>query len=169
VRDNAYSFGRYETNYRMKGGGDGAQPAVWTATLPYAGEYDIAYYFLPRRINGSTRNGFYSGASAYRIKITHQGETTEMTIDPDQLEAGWNALGRFNFDQGEEAVFELSDLADGRIYADAVRWRYVDPNNPNAVYDEGIMPWEFGGRGRGGGFGGGGGRGGGGGTRGGGR
>ncbi len=154
VVENTYSFGRYENNFRMKSGGDGAQPAVWKATLPYAGEYDIAYYFLPRRINGSSRNGFYSGASEYHIKMTHSGETTELTIDPDQLQPGWNALGRFRFEAGEEAVFELSDLSDGRIYADAVRWRYVDPNNPNAVYDEGIMPWEFGGRGRGGGFGG---------------
>ncbi len=46
---------------------------------------------------------------------------------------------------------ELSDLADGRLYADAVRWRYVDPDNPNAFFDEGIMPWEFGFGGRGGG------------------
>lgn len=161
VSDNTYSFGRYETNYRNKYGGDGAQPAIWTATLPYAGEYDVAYYFLPQRINGSTRNGFWGGADTYRLTITHAGETTEMLIDTNQLEPGWNALGRFRFEAGEDAVVELSDLADGRLYADAVRWRYVDPENPNAFYDEGIMPWEFGGRGggRGGGrFGGGGGR-----------
>ena len=114
--------------------------------MPYAGEYDIAYYFLPRRINGSSRNGFWGAASSYRITIIHSGETTEMIIGTGQLEAGWNALGRFAFGEGEEAVVELSDLADGRIYADAVRWRYVDPDNPNALYDEGIMPWEFGGR-----------------------
>ncbi len=155
VRDNTFSFGRYETNYRMKGGGDGAQPAVWTTTLPHAGEYDIAYYFLPRRINGSSRNGFWGAASSYKISIFHAGGATEMTVATNQLEPGWNALGRFRFEAGDEAAVELSDLADGRIYADAVRWRYVDPDNPNAVYDEGIMPWEFGGgRGRGG-FGGG--------------
>jgi len=154
VQDNTYSFGRYENNYRMKYGSDGAQPAIWSATLPYAGEYDIAYYYLPRRINGSSRNGFWGGAGKYLLTITHAGETTEMTIDTGQLQAGWNALGRFAFEANEEASIELSDLADGRLYADAVRWRYVDPDNPNAVYDEGIMPWEFGmrggGRGRGG-------------------
>lgn len=154
VRDNTYSFGRYETNYRTKSGGDGAQPALWTTTLPYAGEYDIAYYFLPGRINGRTRNAFRGAADTYLITITHAGERTEMAISTDQLEAGWNALGRFAFGEGEEATVELSDLASGRIYADAVRWRYVDPDNPNALYDEGIMPWEFGGRGGFGGFGG---------------
>jgi ABC-type transport system involved in multi-copper enzyme maturation permease subunit len=148
VWDNPYAFGRYETNFRTKSAGDGAQPAVWTATLPHAGEYDVAYYFLPRRINGNTRNGFW-GASTYRITVMHAGQSTDMLIDTEQFQPGWNALGRFRFEAGEEAVIELSDLADGRLYADAVRWRYVDPDNPNAVYDEGIMPWEFGG-GRGG-------------------
>jgi hypothetical protein len=164
VADNTYSFGRYETNYRTKSGGDGAQPAVWKATLPYAGEYDIAYYFLPARINGNRRNAFYGAADTYLMTITHDGEITEMAVSTDQLEAGWNALGRFTFGELEEAVVELSDLASGRIYADALRWRYVDPDNPNAVYDEGIMPWEYGGRGGMGGRGGGGSRGGGGGN-----
>jgi hypothetical protein len=154
VQENPYSFGRYETNYRLKRGGDGAQPAVWTATLPYAGEYDVAYYYLPQRINGSYRNGFWGGADTYRLTITHAGQSTEMVISTNQLEPGWNALGRFRFEADEEATLELSDMADGRLYADAVRWRYVDPDNPDATYDEGIMPWEFGGRGRGG-FGGG--------------
>lgn len=155
VRDNPYAFGRYENNFRYKYPSDGAQPAVWTATLPYAGEYDVAYYFLPRRINGSTRNGFW-GSGTYRLTITHAGQSTEMLVDTDQLEPGWNALGRFRFEADEAAVVELSDLASGWLFADAVRWRYVDPENPNATFDEGIMPWEFGGRrGRGGrGFGG---------------
>ena len=164
VEENRYSFGRYETNYRVKSSGDGAQPAIWTATLPYAGEYDIAYYFLPRRISGRS-GGFWGAGSQYLMSIGHSGATTELRINTDQLEAGWNALGRFTFDEGEASI-ELSDLADGRMYADAVRWRYVDPDNPNAVYDEGIMPWDFGfgrggGGGRGGGFGGGDNRGGG--------
>ena len=69
----------------------------------------------------------------------------------NQLEPGWNGLGRFAFEEGEEVSIELSDLADGRLYADAVRFRYVDPENPNAIYDEGLQPWEF--RGGRGGFG----------------
>jgi ABC-type transport system involved in multi-copper enzyme maturation permease subunit len=153
VQANRIAFGRYETNYRSKSGGDGAQPAVWTTTLPYAGEYDVSYYFLTRRINGRDREGFRGAADYYSMTINHSGETTELTVNTDQLDPGWNALGRFTFEAGEEARVELSDLAEGNLYADAVRWRYVDPNNPNVVYDEGIMPWEWG-------FGGGGNRGG---------
>ena len=154
VQANRIAFGRYETNYRSKRGGDGAQPAVWTTTLPYAGEYDVSYYFLTRRINGRDREGFRGAADYYSMAINHSGGTTELTVNTDQLDPGWNALGRFTFEAGEEARVELSDLAEGNLYADAVRWRYVDPNNPNVVYDEGIMPWEWG-------FGGGGNRGGG--------
>ena len=144
VQANRIAFGRYETNYRSKSGGDGAQPAVWTTTLPYAGEYDVSYYFLTRRINGRDREGFRGAADYYSMTINHSGETTELTVNTDQLDPGWNALGRFTFEAGEEARVELSDLAEGNLYADAVRWRYVDPDNPNVVYDEGVMPWEWG-------------------------
>ena len=156
VLPSRFAFGRYETNYRRQEGGDGAQPAVWTTTLPYAGEYDVSYYFLERRINGRSnrRDGFCCAADYYLMNIHHGGETTELTIDTDYLDSGWNALGRFTFGEGEEASVELSDLAEGALYADAIRWRYVDPDNPNAVYDEGIMPWEYGWGGFGGGGGG---------------
>ena len=147
ARDHQFAFGRYETNFRFKRGGDGAQPAVWTATIPHAGQYDVAYYFLPERLNG--RNVFRGSAGAYRFTVTHAGETEELAVSTAHLQAGWNLLGRFTFEEGEQAVVEVSDLADGYIYADAVRWRYIDPENPNAVYDEGLLPWEFGG-GRGG-------------------
>ena len=143
VTANRIAFGRYETNYRSKSGGDGAQPAVWSTTLPYAGEYDVSYYFLTRRINGRDREGFRGAADYYSMAINHSGGTTELTVNTDQLDPGWNALGRFTFEAGEEARVELSDLAEGNLYADAVRWRYVDPDNPNAVYDEGVMPWEW--------------------------
>jgi hypothetical protein len=54
------------------------------------------------------------------------------------LNGGWNLLGRFHFEEGEEARVELSDQASGRLYADAMRWRWVDPNNPEAAYEEDV-------------------------------
>ncbi len=160
VLEHRYAFGRYETNFRSKSGADGAQPAQWAATIPHSGYYDVAYYFLPRRING--RPVFFGAADTYRFTISHGGERTEMAVQTDRLQPGWNQLGRLIFEAGQEATVELADLGDGRIYADAVRWRYIDPESPNAVYDEGLSPWESGGPG---GFGGRGGPGGGGGGR----
>ena len=42
-------------------------------TLPYAGEYDVSYYFLTRRINGRDREGFRGAADYYSMAINHSG------------------------------------------------------------------------------------------------
>ncbi len=142
----SYAFGRYESNFRSKEPGDGGQAAIWTATLPYAGEYDVAYYYLPERLNGRTI--VWRSADNFELTLHYGDQEVRFAMQANQLEPGWNGLGRFTFEEEEEVSIELSDLADGRLYADAVRWRYVDPNNRNAIYDEGLQPWEFrGGRG----------------------
>ena len=133
-----YAFGRYESNYRTKEPGDGGQPAVWTATLPYAGEYDVAYYYLPERVNG--RRILRGSADNFDLTMVRGDEGVGFAMQANQLRPGWNGLGRFTFEEGEEVSIELSDLADGRLYADAVRFRYVDPENPNATYDQGLQP-----------------------------
>ncbi|MFQ5742474.1 MAG: hypothetical protein ACE5HV_02670 [Acidobacteriota bacterium] len=141
VRSHPFAFGRYETNFRWKSPGDGAQPAAWAVKLPYEGDYDVAYYFLPSSLYG--RIGLRGLASSFGITVAHGGQTDELTLTTAQLEAGWNLIGRFHFEADEEARVELSDRADGRLYADAVRWRYVDPDNPDAAYEEGIAPWDL--------------------------
>jgi len=146
VMYNTYAFGRYETNFRYKYAGDGAQPAIWSTELPHDGTYDVAYYWLPERLD----NRFirWRAADTFRITLFHAGGETTLSIDADQLKPGWNSLGTFPFEAGSEARVELSDVADGALYADAVRWRYVDPDDPDAVFYDGLMPWEAGGRGR---------------------
>ena len=151
------AFGRYETNYRMKSPGDGAQPAVWTATLPHEGDYDVAYYFIDPRMARRFRLNL---ASSFSLTVTHGGKVDTLALERDQLRSGWNVLGRFHFAEGEAATVELSDLANGRLYADAVRWRYVDPNRPDDAFEEEMPVWEMRWGGRRGGSQGGGSRGG---------
>lgn len=136
------AFGRFETNFRMKPPGDGAQPAVWTAQIPRDGEFDVGFYFLDPAMARRFRIG-----STFILTIFHGGKADTLEMERDQMKAGWNYLGRYKFAEGEEAVVELSDRAEGRLYADAVRWRFFDPQNPDAYEDE--MP-TFTGRGRGG-------------------
>jgi len=140
-----YAFGRYETNYRSRPAGDGAQPAIWSTHLPHTGLYEVAYYYLPGRVNG--RFVRYRAAHTFPITLFHAGGETTLMLDGDRLEPGWNSLGSFRFDADVEARVELSDAADGRVYADAIRWRYVDPDNPDAFHYDKIAPWEPGGRG----------------------
>ena len=151
VRELPFAFGRYETNFRWKEPGDGAQPAVWTTTLPRAGDYDVAYYFVPSRFG---RRLGLSLAESFSLAVSHQGLIDTLALKSETLKGGWNLLGRFHFAAEEEAWVELSDLAPGGLYADAVRWRWVDPDNPEAAYEEDVGAfgnWRGrGGRGRGG-------------------
>ncbi len=138
-----FSFGRYENNFRWKKPGDGAQPAVWTARLPHSGDYDVYYYFLSPRFSKRLRM-----ASEFNLAVCHGGQVDTLTVEAHELKAGWNVLGRYRFEGGELARVELSDRANGRLYADAVRWRYVDPDHPEDVYEEELPTWNFGGGGR---------------------
>ena len=148
VRTMPMAFGRYETNYCWKNGGDGAQPAVWVSELPHTGDYDVAYYAMDPRMWRRFR-----GAKVFALTVFHGGKVDTLTLERDELKGGWNLLGRFRFEADEEARVELSDRASGRLYADAVRWRYVDPDNPDRVYEEDMPSWEMPGRGgRGGGM-----------------
>ena len=140
-----FSFGRYESNFRWKKPGDGAQPAVWTARLPHGGDYDVYYYFVHPRFSRRLRM-----ATEFSLSVSHGGEVDTLAVEADRLKGGWNVLGRYRFEGGELARVELSDRANGRLYADAVRWRYVDPDHPEEVYEEDLPTWNFGRGGRGG-------------------
>ena len=143
TRDLSMAYGRYENNFRYKGSGDGAQPAVWRARIPQDGEYDVAYYYPPPQMKRRLGLG-----NAFQVSVAHEAGQDTLKLESEHLKAGWNLLGRFTFKEGMEATVELSDVADGRLYADAIRWRYVDPDNPDVVYEEGVPSWNFSGFGR---------------------
>ncbi len=143
-RQMPFAFGRYENNFRWKKPGDGAQPAVWTARLPHSGDYDVYYFFVPYRFSRRLRM-----ASEFNLAVFHGEAVDTLAVEARELKAGWNVLGRYRFEQGELARVELSDRANGRLYADAVRWRYVDPDHPEEVYEEELPTWNFGRRRRG--------------------
>ena len=142
-----FAFGRYETNFRWKQAGDGAQPAVWETVLPHAGEYDVAYHFIPLLF--AQRFGL-DLAETFTVRVGQGEQVEELELKSAELAGGWNLLGRFSFDVDQPARVELSDRADGRLYADAVRWRYVDPDRPREVYEEEVASFGNFGRGRGG-------------------
>jgi len=155
VQELPFAFGRYETNFRWKQPGDGAQPAVWTTELPRAGDYDVAYYFVPSQFG---RRFGLNLADSFELAVTHGSAVDTLEMKSQTLTGGWNLLGRFRFEEGEEARVELSDQASGQLYADAVRWRWVDPDHPEAAYEEDVGAfgnWGRGGRGSRGGRGGG--------------
>ncbi|MDA0710845.1 MAG: hypothetical protein O3B73_11615, partial [bacterium] len=136
------AYGRYETNYRFKRAGDGAQPAIWTTIVPKTGEYDVAYYFLDPEMAKRIRIGSY-----FSLLVSHGARIDTLRFERSQMKAGWNVLGRFNFEKGETARVELPDLSSGMLYADAVRWRFIDPDRPAIFYEDEAPAWGSGGRG----------------------
>ena len=108
---------------------------MWTATLPKDGDYDVAYYFVPSQF--SRRFGL-NLAESFSLAVAHGGEVDTLALKSEALTGGWNLLGRFHFAGGEQASVELSDQASGQLYADAVRWRWVDPDKPEAAYEEDV-------------------------------
>ncbi|MBT4139263.1 MAG: hypothetical protein HOE48_15185, partial [Candidatus Latescibacteria bacterium] len=144
------AFGRYETNYRYKNPGDGAQPAIWSTPIPKSGEYDVAYYFLDPNMARRMRVG-----KKFSLLVFHGSVVDTLHFERDKMKAGWNNLGRYKFEKGDIGMVELPDLSSGRLYADAIRWRFIDPNRPADSYEDDMPTWSFGGRGgRGGGRGG---------------
>ena len=121
----AEAYGRYEKTYRQKQAGDGAQPAVWTARIPQAGAFDVGFYFPDPATAKRERIG-----ARFTLTVFCGGQADTLDMERDRMKAGWNHLGRYKFAEGEEAVVELSDRAGGRLYADAVRWRFVDGQAP---------------------------------------
>ncbi len=121
----AEAYGRYEKTYRQKQAGDGAQPAVWTARIPKAGAFDVGFYFPDPAT--AKREGI---GARFTLTVFCGGRADTLAMERDHMKAGWNHLGRYKFAEGEAAVVELSDLAEGRLYADAVRWRFVDRHAP---------------------------------------
>lgn len=129
-----FSYGRYETSYRWKHPGDGAQPAVWEAAIPHGGEYDVSFYLPPARTLRRLRL-----AGAFTIEVTHIADSDTLLLDTSEHAGGWAVLGRYRFQAGQRATVTLSDRADGRLYADAVRWRFVEPDRPYGP-EEGAVP-----------------------------
>ncbi len=119
------AYGRYTKNYRQKKPGDGAQPAVWAARIPRDGEFDVGFYFPDPAI--ARREGI---GTTFTLTVFHADKVDTLEMERDLMKAGWNHLGRYKFVEGVEAVVELSDRAKGTLYADAVRWRFVDKITP---------------------------------------
>ncbi len=98
--------------------GDGSATAVFNATLPKAGEYDvqIAYSAQGNR------------AANVPIEIEHAGGKTSQTLNqrvPPDVDRLFRSVGRYTF-QSTGTVTISNSKADGHVIIDAVRWLPVE-------------------------------------------
>jgi len=114
------AYGKYVHTRKVKGQGDGTNPAVWSATLPKDGVYEVFFYAEQAK------------KGRYKITVTGGGTNQEVELDVGSARTGWNSLGKYPFTMESEARVELSDkVRDAsryeRVYADAVKWVYQGP------------------------------------------
>jgi ABC-type transport system involved in multi-copper enzyme maturation permease subunit len=113
------SYGRYQRTRKIKRAGEGTESAVWSASLPEAGTYEVFFYVADKSIG------------RYQITIENGEATREIELDLKSAESEWNSLGKFPFEENENARVLLSDELLGgssraRMYADAVKWVLVE-------------------------------------------
>jgi RHS repeat-associated protein len=92
----------------------GAPPptATWTPTLPLRDEYDV----YARWVDYPTR------ATNAPYTIFHEGGSTTATKNQKQNGGTWQLLGSFVMAPGQGHRVELTDVADGEVVADAVKF-----------------------------------------------
>ena len=117
------AYGKYDRTRKIKKPGNGNEMAVWTASLPRAGSYEV-HFFIGEKTSGQ-----------YRITVENGESTREIELELGTAREGWNSLGKYEFEADAQARVTLSDeLRDEglfpRIYADAVKWVYQETLDP---------------------------------------
>lgn len=134
------SWGKYRHTLARIGAGDGAAVATFTAALPAAGRWRLAYH-LPAVPGGQGSVSFGTGGAsvsvsrvspaevlgAYDLRLVADGVDVVVEFDGTAAEIGWNDLGDFELPAGEVRL-SVSDKTTGQlVVADAIRWRPLTP------------------------------------------
>jgi hypothetical protein len=117
---NSDFYGEYVRSAYYIKGGTGDLKAVWSIPLKKTGYYDVYVYMYKARQFG--RGGEDRGNKGEYLFLIHGDEgAQDITIDNDNVEAGWNHLGSFNFTT-DTALVELTNKSELRmIFADAIK------------------------------------------------
>jgi hypothetical protein len=109
-------WGKYRRTIAAVGSGSGSRRATFTASLPHAGRWRLAYH-VPA--------GALPSLGKYDLTLRAGGEARTLEFDGAAAEGGWNTLGEFDLQAGEARV-EVSDKSSGRlVVADAIKWQPV--------------------------------------------
>ena len=115
---NVYAFG----GTAHQGSSSAANTIRFAPDLPQAGTYRVSAIWPVLSGNGT----------AIDVRIAYAGGSDSQFVD-QTVDAGlWQDLGVYDFDAGTNGSVELSDLAGGRVVADAVRFELVASREPNS-------------------------------------
>jgi len=112
----------YNENYNWADGDSGDRTATWTPDLPVDGIYDVYAYWVQggnRATDAPYIIHHLDGADTVRVNQEANGET-------------WYPLGSYPFGAGTGHDITLTNDANEIVIADAVRWVYSGPLEPEA-------------------------------------
>lgn len=138
------SWGKYRRTYARIAAGSGSRRAIFSATLPQAGMWQLSYHspFVGGKARKrkkdnarSERMGWGSGSELGRYDLTLSAgqRAWPLEFDASAAERGWNDLGTFDLTAGTVRL-SISDATEGEsVIADAIRWipvNEVESANP---------------------------------------
>lgn len=100
--------------------------ARWTPYFPIAGRYEVFGWWKDKFsiIVPSNR------ATNAPFTINYSGGSTTIPVDQTNIYKEWKSLGVFYFSEGNSGSVVLSNNANGRVVADAMRFVYIDNVSP---------------------------------------
>ena len=138
------SWGKYRRTFARIAAGSGSRRAIFSATLPQAGMWQLSYHspFVGGKARKrkkdnarSERMGWGSGSELGRYDLTLSAgqRAWPLEFDSSAAERGWNDLGTFDLTAGTVRL-SISDATEGEsVIADAIRWipvNEVESANP---------------------------------------
>jgi RHS repeat-associated protein len=103
--------GFHGLGYQWTGAGDGSRTFTWRLHVPADGDYEV----FVRYVTASNR------ATNAPYTISHDDGDSTVLVDQNTDGGQWVSVGEFGFTEGGDHQIELSNDADGRVVADAVR------------------------------------------------
>jgi protein phosphatase methylesterase 1 len=107
------SADKYGSDYRYKSGGTGSASATWNLNVPQTGTYEVCVLY-PQGSNRATDAPF---------TVNHNGGSTLVRINQQQVGGRWVRLGDFNFTAGTGSVVLTDAISNSSriVVADAVK------------------------------------------------
>lgn len=114
---NGTAWGKYRHTTAVIESGDGSKKAVFSASLPVDGEWDLEFHMPAKSIVQRRDWG------KWNITVRDSnGDQQEVKFDSKAGSEGWNLADKLNLPKGEVTV-EISNKTDGDfVVADAIRW-----------------------------------------------
>ena len=125
------AWGRYRRTLVRTPADDGSERAVFSAVLPGAGRWHLAYHLpdlssRPRRVGlqSWTIAGDWNGGrlGTHHLAVAAEDVETTVAFDADSAGPGWNRVGTYTLPPGEVSVTVSNRSTGETVIADAVRW-----------------------------------------------